>query len=1123
MNNAFLLLCKIFFIFLIFHGKIAFSAQIHYFVLKEDAVGALSIESHQIIDANEKLEGLSLNKPQASRLKSYIDVFVNKKTTDATVYKTHAYSSPWLRGEFHGEGEIDGKIFQNNERFYVVKVPLEEGTILRATSPARSELSPQAFDTLSSKSSTLEVDLDNIKNFQLRLDQQSLPAGYFSGNIFSSGAPENRLDLLIVSEGYTSAQKSQFISQATSLINLLLSISPYREYKHLINVSWLFVPSNQSGADKPSCPETPGSAVIYVDTAFDGTYCRNGIRRLVTVNESKVFQAAASVPAWDQILVLVNDTEYGGSGGIIGVATTNEYSAEIMQHELGHSFTDLADEYETAYPGFPSCSDKSGAYPCEANVTNETQRSLIKWRGWINATTAIPTAGPLSDPIATGLWQGARYSSSGMYRQCFNGMMRSLQRPFCHVDSEAFVSKLFGGWGGSPAQGINLIENQLPSNTQIVSPLQSDVLFQGTLVGSKTQPGLAYTWLVNGVAKSSGIGVHGNQVNFSYRVLDAGPNTVELRVTEKTPLMLSPPSRSHTWVVTSGVPNTKRLVTLSKAGTGTGSVSSSPSGLSCTASCSGASASFASTSAVTLTAQAASGSTFAGWSGACSSTSSSCTIPAGTSSANVTASYQTTTAQSYTLSVVRQGAGSGTVTSTPAGIGCGSTCTASYAAGASVTLTAYPASGSSFTGWGGACSGTSSCTVSMDSARSVTASFGTTTTTRPFTLNKAGSGTGSVTITPPGVTCEPSCTRSWPIISSNAVVTLVAQASVGSTFAGWSGACTGTGSCTIPPGTSSVNVTAQFNSTAVQNHMLSVSRQGTGSGSISSSPAGINCGSTCTASYASGTQVTLSAQADAGSSFAGWSGACTGTNSSCTVSMDGARGVTANFISGGGGGPLPDPVQFVTQQYLDFLGRSPESTSLSYWVSQLNAGSVTRAQLIESFMYSNEFQGRFGPLVRLYTAYFRRIPDYSGLMYWFNTMYPSSGGGAGLADVSQAFAQSAEFVGTYGALDNAGFVALVYQNVLGRDAEPAGFAYWLDMLNRGMTRGQMMIGFSESIENQSVTATAQRITLAYVGMLRRTPSASEHAQWLAEIKAGRADVLSLLNSLLQSAEYANRF
>ena len=114
--------------------------------------------------------------------------------------------------------------------------------------------------------------------------------------------------------------------------------------------------------------------------------------------------------------------------------------------------------------------------------------------------------------------------------------------------------------------------------------------------------------------------------------------------------------------------------------------------------------------------------------------------------------------------------------------------------------------------------------------------------------------------------------------------------------------------------------------------------------------------------------------------------------------------VTASFNTdgSGGGGPLPDPVQFVTQQYLDFLGRSPDNAGLSHWVSQLNAGSVTRAQLIESFMYSNEFQGRFGPLVRLYTAYFRRVPDYAGLMHWFNAMYPSGGGGgASLAERSR--------------------------------------------------------------------------------------------------------------------------
>lgn len=61
-------------------------------------------------------------------------------------------------------------------------------------------------------------------------------------------------------------------------------------------------------------------------------------------------------------------------------------------------------------------------------------------------------------------------------------------------------------------------------------------------------------------------------------------------------------------------------------------------------------------------------------------------------------------------------------------------------------------------------------------------------------------------------------------------------------------------------------------------------------------------------------------------------------------------------------------------------------------------------------MNSAEFQGHFGPLVRLYTAYFLRTPDYGGLMFWLNTMYPGSGYGSSLAQVSDAFAQSAEFV-----------------------------------------------------------------------------------------------------------------
>ena len=90
-------------------------------------------------------------------------------------------------------------------------------------------------------------------------------------------------------------------------------------------------------------------------------------------------------------------------------------------------------------------------------------------------------------------------------------------------------------------------------------------------------------------------------------------------------------------------------------------------------------------------------------------------------------------------------------------------------------------------------------------------------------------------------------------------------------------------------------VTATFNSSATT-FALTVTKAGTGAGTVTSSPAGISCGATCSANYASGTSVTLTAAAASGSTFAGWSGACTGTGA-CTVSMTAARAVTATFNS----------------------------------------------------------------------------------------------------------------------------------------------------------------------------------------------------------------------------------
>jgi len=262
------------------------------------------------------------------------------------------------------------------------------------------------------------------------------------------------------------------------------------------------------------------------------------------------------------------------------------------------------------------------------------------------------------------------------------------------------------------------------------------------------------------------------------------------------------------------------------------------------------------------------------------------------------------TPTSFSLSVTKAGSGTGTVTSSPSGISCGSTCTANYSSGSSVTLTPAAASGSTFAGWSGACTGTGACTVSMTAARSVTATFNSSATTFALTVTKAGTGSGTVTSSPAGISCGGTCSANF---SSGTSVTLSSAAASGSTFAGWSGACTGTGTCTVSM-TAARAVTATYNSSS--SFALSVSKAGTGTGTVTSSPTGISCGSTCSANYTTGTSVTLTAAAASGSAFAGWSGACTGTGS-CVLSMTAARAVTATFnTSGGTGTTCANPITF---------------------------------------------------------------------------------------------------------------------------------------------------------------------------------------------------------------------
>ena len=243
-----------------------------------------------------------------------------------------------------------------------------------------------------------------------------------------------------------------------------------------------------------------------------------------------------------------------------------------------------------------------------------------------------------------------------------------------------------------------------------------------------------------------------------------------------------------------------------------------------------------------------------------------------------------------TLSITK--VGSGTVTSSPAGINCGSDCSEAYTSGTVVVLTASAAAGFTFAGWSGSGCGTGSLT--MNGSRTCTATF--TAAPQTFTLNvtvvkaisSSGTGNGTVASNPTGINCGSDCSESY---TSGTIVALSAIPATGSIFSGWSGTGCSTGSATM---SANRNCTATFNAQPVQTFGLSVTKAGTGSGTVTSSPAGINCGGDCAESYTSGTVVALSAIPAGGSIFSGWSGSGCSAGS---VTMNGSRSCTAVFNS----------------------------------------------------------------------------------------------------------------------------------------------------------------------------------------------------------------------------------
>ena len=250
--------------------------------------------------------------------------------------------------------------------------------------------------------------------------------------------PRNRINLVVLGDGYTADADSQakLTTAATSLLATFFATSPYQELRGAFTAKLVHVVSNQSGA-------TNGAAGGIRDTALHASFNCGGIDRLLCVDGTATLTIAAEhFPEFTLALVIVNDTKYGGSGGQFAVTSVHPDARWVLVHETGHALGDLADEYSTATPGYGTCNPVQDCW--EANATVRTARADVKWLPWIDAATPVPTPAGAGH-AGVGLFEGARYQASGVYRptetRC---MMRSLQQRYCRVCSEALTTSLLG-------------------------------------------------------------------------------------------------------------------------------------------------------------------------------------------------------------------------------------------------------------------------------------------------------------------------------------------------------------------------------------------------------------------------------------------------------------------------------------------------------------------------------------------------------------------------------------------------------------------------------------------------------------------------------------------------------
>ncbi|MBX2879197.1 MAG: hypothetical protein KTR32_04650 [Granulosicoccus sp.] len=313
------------------------------------------------------------------------------------------------------------------------------------------------------------------------LDIKILPRTESGDGITVSGYKSGAgVHLVMLGDGYASDQQERFREHVDLIIDHLESDQGIADHLGAFNIHRIETVSNDSGADDRY-------QVDRRDTAYDSGYNCRSIPRLICADNLKVLEAAlAEYPMVDQLILLVNDRRYGGSGNSGGrIAITSAFAPEIAIHEMGHSLANLADEYVD-----PLILESSNAPPFQEgsfpNVTAIADPASVPWAHWIDPNTPLPTS--FGDD-GVGVFEGGLYRPSGVFRPTFNSRMREFDVSFGPVNSEQWILRLY-----TLTNGVRDVQPQLQN--VVINAGESQLFSVTPIFGLEVQ---TITWLLNGL------------------------------------------------------------------------------------------------------------------------------------------------------------------------------------------------------------------------------------------------------------------------------------------------------------------------------------------------------------------------------------------------------------------------------------------------------------------------------------------------------------------------------------------------------------------------------------------------------------------------------------------------